>query len=622
MKQRGLALLLGVLWACSLLGADLREDTATQVAIGPFLDGGDGVTAETSLTVTDWDCDLIKHANSGMTNTALTITASGGSNDAAHVTSGMYSLELTATDTNTAGRLVLICDHATPTTFMPVRHEWEVKDTQTWDSDHGADNRKVEVVEWNGVTLATTNPLPNAVPGATGGLFIAGTNAATTISTSLTLGSLVNNGVWTQTGNMALAAGLNITQSSSNTPALVVTGNGTGNGATFTSGSGATGNGIAVTAASTNGNGFSLTGTGTGAGLLATPGATGHGFNLLGGATSGSGLRMAGTAGNSPAATFVGQGSAAGLLATGGATGHGASFVGGATSGNGLNAAAATSGIGINATGVGTTQAGLAATGGSTSSSGALFTGGGTGSGLRAVSGAGATGDGIAAVAASTNGNGIGTTATGTGSGLSATPSTTFVNPILLGQGIPAPTTIATLASQTSFTLTAGSADDNAYNGYGIIVRDVSTAAQQALGCVRDYTGSTRTVALLEDPAIFTMATTDNVQLLPAYCDAQVVADLLETAMLICTVDTANFAGDSNDFACDLTDRAGAAVTSNLADGDLAGLEVVVITGAQQYEKRFVSATTDWDGANNEMRLNLSRDLPATLADGVTVIIR
>jgi hypothetical protein len=154
MFKRTLSVAIGLLWISAALGADLREDTATQVAIGPFLDGTDGVTAETALTVTDWDCDLVKHANSSMAITALTITASGGSNDAAHLTSGMYSLELTATDTNTAGRLVLICDHATPTTFMAVRHEWEVKATTQWDLEHGV----------------TTFPFPTAAPGASGGL--------------------------------------------------------------------------------------------------------------------------------------------------------------------------------------------------------------------------------------------------------------------------------------------------------------------------------------------------------------------------------------------------------------------------------------------------------------------
>lgn len=75
-------------------------------------------------------------------------------------------------------------------------------------------------------------------------------------------------------------------------------------------------------------------------------------------------------------------------------------------------------------------------------------------------------------------------------------------------------TTIATLASQTSFTLTAGSADDDAYNGCVAVVQDVSTAAQKAVGVILDYTGSSKTVTLLADPAVFTMATTDIIAIL------------------------------------------------------------------------------------------------------------
>lgn len=75
-------------------------------------------------------------------------------------------------------------------------------------------------------------------------------------------------------------------------------------------------------------------------------------------------------------------------------------------------------------------------------------------------------------------------------------------------------TTIATLASQTSFTLTAGSADDNAYNDCTIVIQDASTAAQKAIGIVKDYTGASKTVTLLADPGVFTMATTDIVTIL------------------------------------------------------------------------------------------------------------
>jgi len=77
-------------------------------------------------------------------------------------------------------------------------------------------------------------------------------------------------------------------------------------------------------------------------------------------------------------------------------------------------------------------------------------------------------------------------------------------------------TTIATLASQTSFTLTAGSANNDAYNGCTIIIQDVSTAAQVAVGTVSDYTGSSKTVTLGADPlAAFVMEATDKVLILP-----------------------------------------------------------------------------------------------------------
>ncbi len=75
-------------------------------------------------------------------------------------------------------------------------------------------------------------------------------------------------------------------------------------------------------------------------------------------------------------------------------------------------------------------------------------------------------------------------------------------------------TTIATLASQTSFTLTAGSADDKAYENCTIVVEDAATATQKAVGLVFAYTGSTKTVTLKYDPGVFTMAVTDKVYIL------------------------------------------------------------------------------------------------------------
>lgn len=77
-------------------------------------------------------------------------------------------------------------------------------------------------------------------------------------------------------------------------------------------------------------------------------------------------------------------------------------------------------------------------------------------------------------------------------------------------------TTIATLSTQTSFTLTAGSADADAYNGWEIIVIDSATATQVAVGVVQDYAVTTRTVTLMVDPGVFTMAVGDTAILRPA----------------------------------------------------------------------------------------------------------
>lgn len=75
-------------------------------------------------------------------------------------------------------------------------------------------------------------------------------------------------------------------------------------------------------------------------------------------------------------------------------------------------------------------------------------------------------------------------------------------------------TTIATLASQTSFTLAAGSADDDAYNGCVIVITDASTATQKAVGVVSDYVGASKTITLKDDPGVFTMAITDIIAIL------------------------------------------------------------------------------------------------------------
>jgi hypothetical protein len=343
--------------------------------------------------------------------TEVSVRCQGGTNATAtndFVDKGSdYEITLTATEMQCATVVVTVAATTTEVFYI-----------NTVNNSSAA----IPTVEAN-IASATTGAIENqdfaTTPGASGGLLIAGTNADFDV-----------------TANAAFAGGISITQSTSNTAALVVTGNGTGNGATFTSGSGATGNGIAATAASTNGNGVAATGTGTGSGLIATAGATGDGIEGVGGSTSGAGIRAAGTAGNSPAMTLVGQGSAAGLLSTGGATGAGISAVGGATSGVGLlasgsagNSAAMSlvgqgsaagllstggaTGAGASFVGGATSGAGLSAT--STSGNGVTASGGTAGHGIAATGGA--TGHGMRLVGGATSGNGISTSFTAPSAG-------------------------------------------------------------------------------------------------------------------------------------------------------------------------------------------------------------
>ncbi len=75
-------------------------------------------------------------------------------------------------------------------------------------------------------------------------------------------------------------------------------------------------------------------------------------------------------------------------------------------------------------------------------------------------------------------------------------------------------TTIATLSTQTSFTLTAGPAEDDALNGCVVAIHDVASAVQVGTAVVQDYTGASKTVTLTAGTT-FTAAATDNISFFP-----------------------------------------------------------------------------------------------------------
>lgn len=74
-------------------------------------------------------------------------------------------------------------------------------------------------------------------------------------------------------------------------------------------------------------------------------------------------------------------------------------------------------------------------------------------------------------------------------------------------------TTIATLASQVSFTLASGPAEDDALNGMWAVIHDAASAVQAARVEISDYTGATKTVTLAAG-ATFTVAAKDNISIM------------------------------------------------------------------------------------------------------------
>jgi len=102
----------------------LRQSTAVDVLIGPFVDKTDGNTLETGKTL---DVELSKNGQ-GLANkndsTAPT-DDTGGNVD------GYYNCELDATDTNTVGTLRLCVHH---TDALPVWHDFQVVEEAIYDA--------------------------------------------------------------------------------------------------------------------------------------------------------------------------------------------------------------------------------------------------------------------------------------------------------------------------------------------------------------------------------------------------------------------------------------------------------------------------------------------------------
>lgn len=105
----------------------LRQSTAEDVLIGPFVDINDGAAAETG------ESPSVKLSKNGQ--------ALGAKSDVTtpvHDADGYYNCELDVTDTGTVGQLVLTV--AASANALPVRHEFQVVEEAVYDElfDSGA----------------------------------------------------------------------------------------------------------------------------------------------------------------------------------------------------------------------------------------------------------------------------------------------------------------------------------------------------------------------------------------------------------------------------------------------------------------------------------------------------
>ena len=145
----------------------LRQNTATRVTVGPFLDVTDAKTAELAISAAATHITLVVDDVDGSPEISvptlvidIAATASAGNNDLVGITNnnaGYYSLELTAAQTNYVGRamLSLTWTSTSPLTaeYLPVFHEFTILPANVFDSFHGTDLLDVNVEKINDTEL-------------------------------------------------------------------------------------------------------------------------------------------------------------------------------------------------------------------------------------------------------------------------------------------------------------------------------------------------------------------------------------------------------------------------------------------------------------------------------------
>ena len=123
----------------------VKQSTAVDVVIGPFVDDTDGKTPETGLTISQGDCQLTKNAGA--------VAQKNSATAASHLGGGHYKVPLNTTDTNTLGLLRLYVNESGA---LPAWLDMMVMPANVWDSLFGADALQVDAIEIAGAAVSTS----------------------------------------------------------------------------------------------------------------------------------------------------------------------------------------------------------------------------------------------------------------------------------------------------------------------------------------------------------------------------------------------------------------------------------------------------------------------------------
>lgn len=123
----------------------LRQSTAVEISLGPFVDQYDGFTAETALTITQVEVRLKKNGDDW--------TQKNESTSLVHEENGYYRCLLDSTDTNTLGMLRVAVSESGA---LPIWQDCVVMPANVYDSLLSTDKLQVDVTEMAANTITAS----------------------------------------------------------------------------------------------------------------------------------------------------------------------------------------------------------------------------------------------------------------------------------------------------------------------------------------------------------------------------------------------------------------------------------------------------------------------------------